>query len=244
MLAFACKYVLALMTMNSTIPHLSLLAAFLIGATAPGLAAAGPATATQATSAMPTDAQTIMARIDERNPSLQSFEARVHVDLRMESFPWFAPKLDGTAYFKRPSSYEVVFDRVPSYAHGINKLFGDLADPAAWVSESNVNFVGLQKIDGRPELALRLTKKIYSDQIRDTMAYVDPGTYQVVRMDFHYTNGGSITMTQTYKDQGPYNVVATQHADIHIPHVRAVADATFGTYQPNVAVSDSVFTSK
>lgn len=230
--------------MNRIVPHLSLLAAFLIGAGAAPAFAAGPATATAATSSLPTDAQTIMTRITERNPSLQSFEARVHVDLRMQTFPWLAPKLDGTAYFKRPDSYEVVFDRVPSYAHGINKLFGDLADPAAWVTDSNVNYVGLQKIDGHPELALRLTKKIYSDQIRDTMAYVDPATYQVIRMDYHYLNGGSITMTQTYKDQGPYNLVATQHADIHIPHVRAVADATFGTYQPNVAVSDSVFTSK
>jgi hypothetical protein len=38
--------------------------------------------------------------------------------------------------------------------------------------------------------------------------------------------------------------VATQHADIHIPHVRAVADATYGDYQTNVAVSDEVFAGK
>lgn len=195
-------------------------------------------------SSTPADAQAIMNRIQARNPSLQTFQARVHVDVHMSSFPWLSPKLDGTAYFKRPDNYEVVFDRVPSYAHGINKLFGDIGDPVAWKRDSNVSYQGVQSVDGRPEIALRLIKKVYSDQIKDTIAYVDPSTYQVVRMDFNYTNGGSISMTQAYREEGQYNVIATQHADIHIPHVRAIADATFGTYQTNVAVDDGVFTKK
>lgn len=191
-----------------------------------------------------TSSAQILANIGARNPSLQSFRARVHVNVHMLSFPWLSPQLDGTSYYKRPDSYEVVFDRVPSYAHGINKLFGDIDDVAAWEKDSNISYAGTQQVNGHAAYALRMTKKIYSDQIADTVAYVDPSTYQVVRMDWHYRNGGTITMTQTYRQQGQYNVVATQHADIKIPHVRAVADATFGTYQTNVAVSDAVFTGK
>ena len=190
------------------------------------------------------DAVAIMDRIQARNPSLQSFQAPVHVDVRMRTFPWLAPKLDGTAYYKRPDNYEVVFNRVPPYAHGINKLFGDIGDPAAWRRDYDVAFAGVQTAGGRTALALRLTKKIHSDQLADTIAYVDPSTYQVVRLDFHYTNGGTISMTQDYRDQGQYNVIVAQHADIHIPHVSAVADATFGAYQANVAISDEVFTKK
>lgn len=189
-------------------------------------------------------ARTIMARIEQRNPSLQTFQARVHVDIRMLSFPWLSPKLDGTSYYKRPDNYEVVFDRVPSYAKGFNKLFGDIGDPAAWERVSNIAYAGVQTIDGRPLIALSMTKKIRSDQIKDTVAYIDPATYQVVRMDWHYTNGGSITMTQTYKREGAYDVIATQHADIRIPRVHAVANATYGQYQTNVAVDDAVFTKK
>lgn len=186
----------------------------------------------------------VLAGIAARNPSLQTFQARVHVNVHMLNFPWLSPKLDGTSYFKRPAHYEVVFDRVPSYAHGINKLFGDIDDVAAWQKDSNIFFDGVQTVDGHPMFALRMTKKIYSDQIKDTVAYVDPTTYQVERMDWHYRSGGTITMTQTYRQEGRYNVVSTQHADIHIPHVRAVADATYGQYQTNVAVSDAVFTGK
>jgi outer membrane lipoprotein-sorting protein len=201
------------------------------------------ATAVPAQAQAPLDAQTIMDRIEARNPSLQSFQARVHVHAHMLSFPWLSPNLDGTAYFKHPDNYEVVFDRVPSYAHGIDKLFGDIADPAAWQKDSNITFEGAEQIDGHPLLALRMTKKIHSDQIKDTVAYVDPSTYQVVRMQYHYADGGTITMTQTFKQEGPFTVVATQHADIS-HRVHAVADATFGTYQTNVAVDDSVFAKK
>ncbi|HET9095848.1 MAG TPA: hypothetical protein VFN37_04250 [Candidatus Baltobacteraceae bacterium] len=186
----------------------------------------------------------ILARIAARNPSLRSFQARMHVNVHMLNFPWLSPQLDGTSYFKRPDSYEVVFDRVPPYAHGINKLFGDIDDAAAWEKDSNITYAGMPTIEGRALYALRMTKKIYSDRIQDTVAYVDPATFQVVRMDWHYRNGGSITMTQTYRREGEYDVVAAQHAEIHIPHVRAVADATFGAYQTNVAVSDAVFTGK
>ncbi|HZZ65052.1 MAG TPA: hypothetical protein VFE17_06125 [Candidatus Baltobacteraceae bacterium] len=191
----------------------------------------------------PLDASTIMQRIEQRNPSLQTYQARVHVHAHLLTFPWLSPDLEGTSYFKRPDYYEVVFDRVPAYAHGIDKLFGDISDPPAWQRDSNITFAGMKNVNGHPFLALEMTKKIYSDQIKDTVAYIDPQTYQVVRMDYHYRDGGTITMTQTFKQEGPFNVIATQHAEI-AHRVHAIADAVFGTYQTNVAVNDSVFTKK
>jgi hypothetical protein len=50
-------------------------------------------------------------------------------------------------------------------------------------------------------------------------------------------------MTQTYKQQGPYSLLATRHVDVR-RHVHAVADATYAQYQINIAVSDAVFTKK
>jgi len=63
-------------------------------------------------------------------------------------------------------------------------------------------------------------------------------------MEWMYRNGGSIVMTQSYKTEGSYTVIASQHASINIPHVHAVADANYGQYQTNVAVSDDVFGKK
>ncbi len=55
-------------------------------------------------------------------------------------------------------------------------------------------------------------------------------------MEWYYTSGGKIAMTQQYRVEGQYSVLAQQHATIQIPHVRAVADANYGTYQTNVPI--------
>lgn len=187
-------------------------------------------------------AEGILARMEQRDRALETYQTRIHVSIHLQSFPWVSQHLDGTAYYKRPGSYEVVFDKAPAYAHGIDRVFGNAGDPAQWQRDSNIAYLGEQNIDGHPELLLKLTKKIYSDQLADSIAYVDPATYQVVRVDFHYRNGGVIEMTQQFKVQDGYDVLAAQHAQIHIPHVRAVADATFGTYALNVALRSAVFT--
>jgi len=54
-------------------------------------------------------------------------------------------------------------------------------------------------------------------------------------MEWDYTSGGKITMTQRYQLQGTSWVLSAQHADIDIPHIRAVADASYNQYQTNVA---------
>lgn len=186
----------------------------------------------------------VIEKVEARNPSLKSFQARMHVDVRMLNFPFLSPKLDGTAYFKCPSNYEVVFDRVPSYAKGFKRLFADVGDAASWERENNVALAGASSLGGRQMIVLRLTKKVYSDQIDHADIFVDASSFQVAQMEWHYRNGGKIVMTQNYKTEGTFNVIATQHAEISIPHVHAVADANYGQYQTNVAVNDDVFTQK
>ncbi len=211
--------------------------AFLLAALLVAAAPAHPSTSA------PHTAADVIKAINARNPSLQSFQARMHVQVRMTSFPFLSPHLDGTAYYKRPGNYEVVFDNAPAYAKGLKSLFADIADPSGWVADSNIVFRGLQTLDGHQYLVLSMTKKIYSDQIKDTIAYIDPSTYEVARMDWHYTDGGNIVMSQAYRNESGFNVVSSQHVDVHY-RVRAVADSSFDPYKTNVPVSDSVFTKK
>jgi hypothetical protein len=182
------------------------------------------------------DPATIIERMSDRNPTLRSYSARVHVDIRMFNFPFLAPKLDGTSYFKRPDLYVVVFDRMPSYARGFQRIFDDVGNPQAWQKDQNVTFGGMTMLDGRPVIVLRMTKKIHSDILDHTLAYVDPTDYALVQMEWDYTSGGKITMSQQYRTQGVYSVLSQQHATINIPHVRAVADASYGVYETNVPV--------
>ena len=182
------------------------------------------------------DAHAIVQRMADRNPMLKSYRARVHVDIRMFSFPFFAPKLDGTEYFKRPDFYEVVFDRMPSYARGFQRIFNDVGNPRAWEKDENIAVDGTAWLDGRLTIVLRLTKRIHSDILDHTLVYVDPSDYALLQMEWYYTSGGKITMSQQYRMQGSYSVLSAQHATINIPHVRAAADASYGTYQTNIPI--------
>jgi len=189
------------------------------------------------------DAQAVIRRVLQRNPSLETFQSRMHVRVHMLNFPWISLHLEGTSYFKRPNAYEVVFDRVPGYASSLKHVFADIADPVEWQRDWKITCLGLRTVDGAPLLLLQMTKPDSGARVREQDAFIDPASFAVARMEWHYTDGGSITMTQTYKTEGSYVLISSQHADIQIPHVRAVADASYDTYQTNVAVSDSVFQS-
>jgi len=71
---------------------------------------------------------------------------------------------------------------------------------------------------------------------------VDPAAWQIDAMEYHYNNGGTIVMTQKYREEGPFVVLASQTATIDIPHISATAYASYTDYHTNVAVDDSVFT--
>jgi hypothetical protein len=202
------------------------------------LAMLAAATGTAAASApvYPSDAHSIIERMLDRNPSLESYRARVHVNIRMLNFPFLAPKLDGTSFYHRPDMYQVVFDRVPGYAKGFQRIFDDVGDPGVWERDQNVAIDPMQSLWGHPMIVLRLTKKIHSTILDHSLAYVDPYSYALVQMEWYYTSGGKITMAQQYRLQGTYSVLSAQHATISIPHVRAVADATYGAYETNVPI--------
>ncbi len=183
----------------------------------------------------------IIAKITDQNPSMQSYEARVAVDFRLKSFPYFAQHLDGSTYFKRPDNFEVVFDRVPSYAKGFEKMYSDIGDPTNWHKRFEIVRAGEHTIDGHRDIVLRLTL-IQRGMIDHEDVLVDPVKWHIDEMRWFYYNGGFISMTQEFRQEGEFMVLAAQHATIRIPHVSAAAEAAYRDYHTNVAIDDAVFT--
>lgn len=190
-----------------------------------------------------TDPHALLQRVIERNPSLTSYQGRLHVDVQLHSFPFFQQHLDATTYYKRPSNYEVVFDRVPSYAKGFEKLFSDVGDPSEWEKRFVVSYDGQKEFRGRKDTQLRLVQRVRGMIDHETVL-VDPVGDTVDQIRYDYYNGGHITMTQTFTQVGTYTMLAAQDAEISIPHVRAAAHGEFNEYKTNVAVDDAVFTKK
>jgi hypothetical protein len=194
-----------------------------------------------AASDRPLDASAVIERMVASNPSLVTYRARVHVAVHMLNFPYLSPQLDGTSYYKRPGAYAVVFDHVPFYMRGFSKLFDNIGDPGAWEQDQNAVLLGTKVEAGRELYILRLTKKIYSDILDHTDAYVDAANYRLVRMEWHYRSGGSIVMTQSYRMENGFALPSGEHASVDIPHIRAVGDASYDRYQVNVPISSTVF---
>lgn len=189
------------------------------------------------------DPAAIVARVVERNPSLTTYQGRLHVDLAMTTFPFYRTRLDGTTYYKRPSNYEVVFDRVPALAKGFEKMFTDIGDPSNWEKRFVVTYQGETPYSGRKDLELRLVQRVRGMIDHETVL-VDPGAWTIDSIRYDYYNGGHITMTQTFRDVGGYSMVSEQHAEIAIPYAKAVAHGTYSDYKTNVALDDAVFAKK
>lgn len=189
---------------------------------------------------LPTDPALILARVNERNPNLSSYQGRLHVQVRMVSFPYLRERLEGSTYFKRPANYEVVFDHVPWYAHGFDKLYSDVGDAANWERRFVVSYDGLRAYAGRTDVVLRLVQRVRGMIDHETVL-VDPVAWSIDQIRYDYYNGGAITMTQQFRNVAGYELLAGQSADIAIPHVRAVATASYDGYRTNVAIDDSVF---
>ena len=212
-------------------------------------AAIGPAFAQNVEPAAALEPTAIIAKVVEKNPSLASYQSHVHVDVHVrKGLSIFtplanlaAPKLDGKSYFKRPNNYEVVFESVPSYAKGFEKMYTDIGDPSNWEKRFAINVVGERTVNGHTDIELKLVQRVRG-MIDHESVLVDPAAWQIDAMEYHYYNGGTIVMTQKYREEGNFVVLASQTATIDIPHISATAYASYTDYHTNVAVDDSVFT--
>jgi anti-anti-sigma regulatory factor len=214
--------------------HPQIVAALVAGALLAGFA--GRASADDGVSAVE-----IIHNVVAQKARIRSYQATISVDVHLRSFPYLSQHLDGTTYFKWPDSVEVVFTKVPRIANGFDKLYTDIDDPTSWERRFDLSLAGDKTIEGRRDLVVRLVQKVRGMIDHEDVA-VDPQTWRIDAMEWHYYNGGTIAMSQEYADVGGFSVIAAQHATIRIPFVHAAADATYRDYKTNVAIDDSVFT--
>jgi hypothetical protein len=182
----------------------------------------------------------VLSKLVERNPNLESFEADFQVDVKMLSFPFLAPRLEGKTYYKRPNNFEVVFTRLPSYAKGLEHLYADIGDPSSWDKRFVVTVDGEHVVNGRREVGLRMVQRVRG-MIDHEEVLVDVPSWTISELQYHYYNGGTITLRQGFAMINGYAMVTSQLASITIPHVRAVATATYTGFRTNVAIDDAVF---
>lgn len=178
----------------------------------------------------------VVERLAEKNQQLDTYQAHVKIEFRLHSFPYVREHLDGTAYFKRPSAYQVVFKHVPHYARGFSHLSADLADASSWRQRFYMSYVGEREVGGHHDFVLRLVQRVRG-QIDHQDVAVNRRLWEVDSIEYHYYNGGTIAMQQHFATIGGFRLITAQDAQIKIPFVKAVAHADYTEYHTNVALT-------
>ena len=194
-----------------------------------------------ASAGLETPPEELVGHLAAQNPDMHTFQASLHVDFQLRTFPYIAQHLEGTAYFKRPDNYEVIFSNVPSYAHGFDKLFADIGDPSDWNRRFHLSLAGEREVGGHRDVVVRLVQRVRGMIDHEDVA-VDTHAWRIDEMEWHYYNGGVISMTQDYQSVNGFSVLKAQHATIRIPYIHASAEGRYDAYRTNVAIDDTVFT--
>jgi hypothetical protein len=190
---------------------------------------------------VPARAQTrlevLVARMETQDPSLESYRAAIDFTVGMHTFPFIRKSVRGTAYYKRPDRLELVMEKLPSYARGLEHIFVGLGPPETWGEKFDVTVADA----GTKDEHIRLVPKDRTARVRYVAIYVDSESGLPAKLVWDYSNG-HIEMTQKIEKVGGHYVGTAQDADMHYPMVHAYMHTKVHDFNWNVPVDDAVFT--
>ncbi len=179
----------------------------------------------------------LFARMQHVNNGLNTYQADVTVAIKMNTFPYLSPTLEGKAYYKRPDKNAVQFQSVPALAGQLKKVVGQMEPPSDWPKLYEYTKTS---DDGSVAMFKLVRKK--NGRIDHVDVKVDDKTATVSEMTYFYKeDGGTIKFTNTYDQINGNYLVKAQTGKVDIPHYNADVSSTFANYKINVPVNDAVF---
>lgn len=186
--------------------------------------------------ALPQDGDTLLRRMADANPSLQSYTATLHVAIVLHSMPFLNPSLDGNYYYKRPDKQAVIFQSVPVLAEQFQKVYPKLDPPATWPDRYAITVLG----DTGAATTLRLIPK-RQGRVAHLDVVVDDQNALPSAYTWTYVDGGSVSFRQQYVVVDGNYLVKSQNGHVDFPSYNADVTSTFSDFKVNVPIPDSVF---
>ncbi len=179
----------------------------------------------------------LFTRMQHVNNGLNTYQADVTVAIKMNTFPYLSPTLEGKAYYKRPDKNAVQFQSVPALAGQLKKVVGQMEPPSDWPKL----YEWTKTSDDGSTAMFKLVRK-KNGRIDHVDVKVDDKTATVSEMTYVYKeDGGTIKFTNTYDQINGNYLVKAQTGKVDIPHYNADVSSTFANYKINVPVNDAVF---
>ncbi len=164
------------------------------------------------------------------------YKASVALHVRMRVFPFIRMTLHGDSWYKRPGLYRFVFRGVPLIARAFSDMKYDLGDPAHWPDRYEI---ALAPHSTAAAPILRLTPKT-AVLVKELDVALDPARGRILKATWSRSDGGTITLVQTYAPVAGHAYVAKQSATIDLPRMKAdlVAEyADFSTSEASVGAA-------
>ena len=161
----------------------------------------------------------------------EEYKASVSLHVRMRVFPFIRMTLHGDSWYKRPGLYRFVFRGVPIIARAFSDMKYDLGDPARWPERYEIAFA--------PESTavapvLRLTPKS-PVLVKSLEVWLDPARGRILKAVWSRSDGGVITLVQTYAPVAGHAFVSKQAATINLPRMKADLEAEYADFNTTEA---------
>src|ERR1700681_1015980 len=143
------------------------------------------------------------------------YKASVALHVRMRVFPFIRITLHGDSWYKRPGLYRFVFRGVPVIARAFSDMKYDLGDPAHWPERYEIAYAP-ESTAAAP--ILRLTPKT-PVLVKTLDVSLDPARGRILKAVWSRSDGGVITLVQTYAPVAGHAFVAKQTAPINLPRM-------------------------
>ena len=173
----------------------------------------------------------VLAALAASTEQPEEYKASVALHVRMRVFPFIRLTLHGDSWYKRPGLYRFVFRGVPLIARAFSDMKYDLGNPAQWPERYEIAFA-----PGSTAAApvLRLTPKS-PVLVKYMDVSLDAARGRIEKAIWTRTDGGTITLVQTYAPVAGHAFVQKQTATINLPRMKADLEAEYADFNTTEA---------
>jgi hypothetical protein len=180
----------------------------------------------------------LLRRAIDPNPTLASYTASAQLSATLHVVIPDHKNFSGAVYYLRPKR-KIVFQNVS----GALSRFKDLASTTPTYDQALAEYTITPLTDNGSVSTYSMVPKKQGSRVKSVTLSVNDSTALVSRAAWLYTNGGTLSFSQTYTNVGTFRLPDKADISARFPGYSVDGTITFSNYKPNAAVSASVFAS-
>ncbi len=180
----------------------------------------------------------LLARATNPNPTLNSYTASAQLSAAMHAVIGVHETFNGSVYYLRPNR-KIEFQKVP----GPLARFKDLASASPTYDQAMQEYAITPLRDNGTASTYSLVPKKAGSRVKSVVVTIGDQSALLTGAQWSYTNGGTLSVAQTYETVGIYHLPSKDTISARFPGYSVDGTLTFSNYQPNAAVAPSVFAS-